>query len=203
MDKLIAFITNHAAHAHWFVFGALLLAGMNVPISTDVLLITCAILAATVVPENTLLLFSTIFVGSCCSACIAYWIGRKFGTKLLKLRYFKKVVTEEKLEKVKNFYGKYGFLTLLFGRFIPFGVRNCIFMSTGLSKFSFKTFFLRDVIACFIWSSLIFSLFYFAGQNHQALYQNLKIVLLSVVAALAVTVITIIWYKRSNTTCEK
>ncbi len=196
MEKLITFITSHAAHAHWFIFGGFLLAGMNVPISTDLLLITSAILAATVIPENTLLLFSSIFFGSCCSACIAYWIGRKFGPKLLKVRYFKKIVTEEKLEKAKNFYKKYGFLTLLFGRFIPFGVRNCIFMSTGLSKFSFKTFLIRDVIACFIWSSLIFSLFYFAGQNHQALYQNLKFILLSVIAALAVTVIAIIWYKR-------
>jgi membrane-associated protein len=64
MDTLIAFFSQHAPHAHFFIFLAILLAGVNIPISIDLLLLLSALLAANVVPENTALLFLSVLLGS-------------------------------------------------------------------------------------------------------------------------------------------
>lgn len=196
MDSIIEFVIQNAHHAHWFIFGSIILAGMNLPISTDVLIIVSAVLAATVVPENTLQLFLGVFFGCTFSAWLAYWIGRAIGPKLCNIRWFSKLLNAKRLEKVKNFYEKHGFLTLLIGRFIPFGIRNCIFMTTGMSKMHFGKFVLRDLVACFTWSAVSFYVFYAMGQNWETLYEYVKTFNILIFLAFLVTVIGVIWYKR-------
>jgi len=198
METLIDFFTRHAAYAHLFVFGAILLAGMNIPISIDLVIILSATLASNVIPEKTIHLYLSVLTGCLLSAWIAYWIGRLFGPKLCKLRFFKKIMPPERIEKVKNYYDKHAFLTLLIGRFMPFGIRNCIFMSSGISKFPFRKFVIRDLVACFTWSSLYFYLIFTLGQNVQTLYHYAKKFNLLIFIAFLVTVIAIIWYKKKT-----
>lgn len=196
MEALIEFVTQHVTLAPWFIFGAILLAGFNIPISVDLLVIISAILAATVAKEQVLLFYFTFFFGCLFSAWIAYWVGRLLGKKLIHVRWFKKLLSPEKIEKVRVFYEKRGLLTLLIGRFIPFGVRNVIFMSSGISKIPFKRFALYDLLACFVWSSTLFSLFYYASQNYQTLYGYMKTFNILIFSLFAVAVIGFIWYKR-------
>jgi membrane-associated protein len=196
MDALLELLLQKAPVAHWYIFFAILLAGMNIPISVDVVILIGAVLSATVIPENTLLLYLVSLIGCYLSAMIAYWIGRVGGAKLTKFAFFSKIISQERLEKVRHFYQMHGLLTLLLGRFIPFGVRNCIFMSTGICKMSFKQFIKRDALACTVWCSSIFFLFYSLGANYQVLLQYLKKANLLLFFAFSVTVIVIIWYKR-------
>lgn len=198
MEKLIEFVVENAHLAHWFIFGGIVLAGFNIPISADLMVIVAAVLAATVVSEHTLLLFLSVFLGCYFSAWVAYWIGRKFGPQLLRFRFFQKILNPERMEKVRSFYEKHGFLTLLIGRFIPFGVRNGIFMSSGMSRVSFGKFILRDLFACLVWTSCSFSLFYLLGQNYKLLYSYAKTFNLLIFALFGVTVIGFIWYKRKK-----
>lgn len=195
METLAELITQHAHNAHWYIFFAILLAGFNLPLSADVLILVGAILAATVVPENTWLLFSSIVLGCYLSAMCAYWLGRLVGTRLTRYRLFAKLLSAHRLSKIKQFYEKYGVLSLIIGRFIPFGVRNCIFMSSGISKVPFGKFILLDALACSLWCSATFYLFYTLGHNYHALWQTLKTFNLLIFAAFSVTVIGIIWYK--------
>ncbi|MBI3236185.1 MAG: DedA family protein, partial [Chlamydiales bacterium] len=117
------------------------------------------------------------------------------GGRLQKMKWFSKLLAKEKIEKVRHFYEKYGILTLILGRFIPFGVRNCIFMTTGLSKLSFLRFALMDALACFLWCSISFYTFYSIGHNFQIICGYLKTFNLFVFSAFAVAGISIIWYK--------
>lgn len=199
MEKWLEFIHTHSHHAHWYIFGAALLAGMNIPISIDLLMIISAILAATIIPANLLKLFFAIFLGCLFSAWIAYWIGRKLGPVLQKFPLFSKMLSEKKMEKVKKFYEKRGFFALIIGRFIPFGVRNGLYMSSGMSRISFLKFAVWDGIACALWSGICFFLYYTLGRNIDALYSRVKIVNLGIFIAFSVTVIAIIWYKRRKT----
>lgn len=195
MEALSEWIIQHAHLAHYFIFGAILLAGLNIPISADLMVIISAVLAATVIPENTIPLFLSIFLGCYFSAWIAFWVGRKLGARLSRFSFFAKIFPPERLEKVKHFYEKYGIWTLIIGRFIPFGVRNCIFMTSGMSKMHFGTFVIRDIFACFIWSSTTFYLFYSLGQNYQLLYQYAKTFNLLIFVTFSMAVIIWIWYK--------
>lgn len=193
---IIETIQEHAHHAHWFAFGGALLAGLNVPISIDFLMIASAILAASVIPQHTLHLFLGIWLGCLFSAWLSYWLGRKAGTTLAKLPLFRKLLAPEKLKRMKNFYERFGIWTFIVGRFIPFGVRNCLFMSSGMSKLSFSHFALRDALACTIWAGSCFTIFYMLGKNIDLLYTRVKLVNAAIFGVFIVTVIAFIWYKK-------
>lgn len=198
MDFLIQLITDHAAYAHWIVFGALMLAGINVPISEDLMIIISALLAATIVPENTEKLFIAVFLGCYISDWASYWIGRSFGRKLWDIKWFAKTVDAKRLEQIQNYYKKYGFWTLLVGRFIPFGVRNCLFLTAGMGKMSFPKFLLSDGIACIISNTVLFSIAYSLGKNYQSLISGIKFFNIFIFALFVVLVISVIWYKRMS-----
>jgi membrane-associated protein len=196
MDTVITWIVQHAAHAHWWIFVALLLAGCNIPVSADMVIVIAGFLAATVVPDHLWLLYGTVVVGCYCSASIAYGIGRFVGRRLCKWPFFRRLLPPERLEKVEKFYSRHGFLTLLIGRFIPFGVRNCIFVSSGMSRVPFLTFALRDLVACFTWTTALFYAVWAVGHNYQVLLAHLKWINIVLFGAFSVTVIAYLWYKK-------
>jgi len=196
MSWLIEWILHHANIAHWLVFFSILLAGINLPISADLIILVSAFLAASVIPEKTWHLFFAVYFGCYFSAWIAYWIGRIAGLRLLQWRWFAKILNPQRLAKISKFHEKYGLLTLVIGRFIPFGMRNCIFMTNGISKIHFGKFILKDLLACFIWSGLSFYLFYRCSQNYEVLVEQIKKWNIFIFAAFLVSLIAIIWYKR-------
>lgn len=196
MESFIEWIVGHAEHAHWFILGAILLAGVNIPISADVLIVIAGFLAAQIVPEHLWHLYFSILVGCYFSAWIAYWFGRLLGQRFSRFRWFNRLLPQERMAKIQSYYQKHGLWTLILGRFIPFGVRNCIFMSSGMSRVSFLKFALWDLLACFIWVSVTFYCFFILGQNYHLLFHQLKIVNIVIFLAFSVTVIGFIWYKR-------
>jgi membrane protein DedA with SNARE-associated domain len=102
----------------------------------------------------------------------------------------------KRLRKVQKFYDKYGLYSLIVGRFIPFGVRNAIFMSSGITKIPFTRFLWFDLIACFIWTSICFTGFYLIGHSYETVKHFLASFYLLIFAAFGVTVISFIWYKK-------
>ncbi|MCB1107624.1 MAG: DedA family protein [Chlamydiia bacterium] len=198
MHQIVDFVTQNGAYAPWIVFSLILLAGFNLPISTDVIMVLTAFLAATTLPEHTFTLFISILLGSYFSAMICYWMGRKVGIKLLKIKYFSKLLPKERLAKIGKFYEKYGLFTLVIGRFIPFGVRNCLFMTTGMSKANFRKFVIRDALACSTWATISFFTLYRLGQNYEILLSKVKTLNLFIFLAFGVTVIALVWYKRKK-----
>lgn len=196
MDAILEFLQLHAGKAHWFVFIGAILAALHIPISIDILMILSATLAATLVPEHTVHLFLAITGGCLLSGWLSYWIGRTLGLKLAQTRFFSRIISPERLDKVRIFYQKYGFFALVIGRFIPFGARNALFMTSGMTKVPFPTFIFRDAIACIFWCSVTFFLFYTVGKNFHVLYNYVKIFNIVIFSALCVTVIGIFWYKK-------
>ncbi|MBP9841165.1 MAG: DedA family protein [Simkaniaceae bacterium] len=193
---IIDLILPHLAYAPLIAFCLILLAGMNLPISTDVILVTSAFIAGSIAPHLTLSLYLAIVLGSYFSAWISYWFGRKIGTYMLQFFFFKKMFPEARLKKIEAFYKKKGLLALLVGRFIPFGTRNCIFMSAGLSKANFTQFALRDAIACPLWATTVFFFFHSLGSNYQLLIHYLKTFNIIVFATFAIIAIFTIWIRK-------
>ncbi|MFY7843404.1 MAG: DedA family protein [Rhabdochlamydiaceae bacterium] len=189
-ELIVNFIQEHIQYAHWVFFFSLLLAGLNIPISSDAIVISSALIAAKISPQHTLRLYLSIFLGSLFSAWISYSIGRLIGPYLQKNRIFRKILSENRLSKIKDFYSKYGFWSLIIGRFIPFGFRNCLFMSSGFTGLPFFTFIWRDLIACFIWSFSLFNFIYHLGQNYLVLYDRSVYILCFMLLMVAVGVVS-------------
>lgn len=198
MQQMINFIVDNGSIAPWISFGLILLAGLNIPISIDVIMVLTAFLAATTLPELTPHLFISVLLGTYFSAWICYWMGRKVGIRLLDIPYFAKLLPQTRLQKLGSFYEKHGLLTLMVGRFIPFGFRNCLFMTTGMSKVNFAKFVWRDAIACTLWVSLCFFSFYQLGYSYEILLKKIKMLNLFIFLAFGVTVIALVCYKKSR-----
>jgi len=198
VEQIVQFIVENSTYAPWIILGLVLLAGCNIPISIDVLMVFSAFLAATTIPEHTFALYLSLLVGSYFSAWIAYWVGRKIGVKLLHFRYFAKIFTKKRLQKISAFYEKHGMLTLLIGRFIPFGMRNCIFFTTGISKYNFVKFVCNDAIACFIWVTLSFFVYYSIGNSYEMLKQKIKMLNIFIFVACGIAAVIFFLYRNKK-----
>lgn len=189
LESLQSYIASHETMAPWAIFFSIALAGLNIPISIDLMIILVAITASRSAHLKWQL-FAGFFLGCILAAWISYGLGRYLGPKLTS-----KLLPDSKQEKIAALLKKYGAASFFIGRFIPFGFRNCLFMTAGLSKYRFMKFALIDALACLIWSSVFFSLFFSLGASFDEMKGVLKIINLSIVAALGVTVIGLFWYK--------
>ena len=199
MEQIAFYIMEHAANAHWVIFGLLMLAGLNIPISEDILLLVSGMLALTMPFEQGLYLYFWVFLGCYLSAWEGYWIGRLVSKSATEGRWLSKYLSEERIERMGNFYNRYGFWTLLVGRFIPFGVRNCLFMTAGMGRMSFPSFIWRDGIACFISTAVLFYFAYCFGKNYEVLYEYFLLyerVVAAILFTLAAVTVVAIWYRR-------
>ncbi len=163
MEDLIAIIQANIEFAPGIIFGMLLLAGFNIPVSEDGMIFISAVLASTH-PGTRLSFFLAVYAGAYFSDLICYWLGRLLGPKLFKIRLFANMASPEKIDKVSTYFDRYGILTLIIGRFIPFGVRNAMFLTAGLSKMDFVKFALADLLACTISVATYFYLYYQYGE---------------------------------------
>ena len=195
MEELLNIIQQNAHYAHWIIFGSLLLAGFNIPVSEDGMLFISALIASKN-PDLKYHLFFGVYAGAYFSDLICYWLGRTLGPKIWKIKFFAKMVSAEKVEKISAFYQKYGMMTLLFGRFIPFGVRNGLFLTAGLGKMNFFRFALSDLLACTISCTLFFNLYFNYGESVIEYVKKGNVVIFSVV----IIVLVALWLKNKSQT---
>jgi membrane-associated protein len=182
------------AIAPWLICSVLLLAGFNLPISEDLMIFMTAILSAKN-PDHMPYLFLGLFAGAYFSDLICYWLGRLLGPKLFQIKLFKNMITPELLEKIKGFYDRFGMGVLIIGRFIPFGVRNGLFITAGLGKSHFGKFAFADFVATLISVSVYFGLYYNYGE---AMIEVIKKGNTFIFSIFIISVIVFLVYKKKK-----
>ena len=199
MEALLSELCAHAESAHWWFLGMLLLAGLNVPLSEDIILIMAGAVTSTCIPDHAARMLFWLYVGCWFSAWEAYTIGRFLGPKLYDIRWFSHVLNPHRIDRLHHYIEKFGILTFILGRFIPGGVRNALFMTCGLGKMPFLRFIARDGIACLFSTCILFYLGYKAGENAQLIIAYFKKYELFIILTLVVTVSgIIIWFNRKR-----
>ncbi len=171
MDFITEILLSSVSYVHFISFGLLILAAFNIPISEDVVIIVSASIAVSRVPENMYLIFLGCYLGAYISDIIAYSIGRYAGPRLLRIKSIKKLLTDSEINKMETYFDKYGGKTLFFGRFIPFGFRNVMFLSAGLTKMYFPKFLIIDLCTVTATSLVLFCLGYSFGKNYEVILQ--------------------------------
>ncbi len=192
LNEAMAMINSNVAWAPWLIFGLLVLAGFNIPVSEDLMLFTSALLALKN-PEYKYQLFLGVYAGAYISDLICYgFIGRYLGAKLFKIKFFASMVTPEKLESINGFFKKYGVMTLILGRFVPFGFRNALFLSAGLGKMNAWKFALSDLLACTISCVSFFWIYFTYGEVAIEYVKRSNYV----IGAIAALIISFVLYKK-------
>jgi membrane-associated protein len=77
-----------------------------------------------------------------------YWIGHKVGMKVLDMKYC--LVKKGQLEKTEEYFVRYGGLTIVIARFVPF-IRTFAPFLAGFGKMSYRWFLTYNVIGAILW----------------------------------------------------
>ncbi|MDR1178960.1 MAG: DedA family protein [Spirochaetales bacterium] len=163
----------------------LLLAGLNVPMSEDIIIITGALLCRKD-PDIMVSTLAAIYAGVIISDFMVYWIGTRIRRGVAKTSLMKKVITEKRLNKIHYYLDKFGIFTFIVCRFIPFGVRNSLFMASGILNLRLRTFSLYDITAACISTNTLFFLVYFLGEQIEKPFKTAGIILFTLLVGLII-----------------
>ncbi len=175
MHQIMESINLYITYAPLAAFIMLILAGLNLPFSEDLIIITSALLART---NNEILLnlYIALLADAIISDHMAYWIGNRIGHGLRK-KNLDKFLTPARLDTVHHYVKKYGIFSFIVCRFIPFGVRNTLFISAGIMRMRYALFTLFDTIAALISVTTLYFLFYHLGSAIERPFHIIGIIL--------------------------
>jgi membrane protein DedA with SNARE-associated domain len=172
------FLQQHIHYAPLVIFALLILAGLFFPVSEDGVIFVTAILSNQF-PYMLVPLVVFLYLGIYTSDLICFFLGHFLGFKLINFEPFKKVLSPNKIRKISYFFHRYGTSVIVIFRFIPFGLRNALFFSAGISSMSVKKFALIDFFASVITTVLFFTTYYFVGQTLITLSRQINMLLLA------------------------
>jgi membrane protein DedA with SNARE-associated domain len=129
--------------------------GTGLPVPEDVVLLT----AGTVCSTGHAVFFAMIPVavaGVVTSDTVLFRIGRKLGPKVIEHPKLKKVLTPERVARVRGRFDRWGVWTVFVARFLP-GVRMPTFLLAGSMGISQQRFWLADGLAvCVFAPAMVF-----------------------------------------------
>jgi len=89
-----------------------------------------------------------------------YWIGHTLGMKVLEKKY--SFVKREHLEKTEEYFSRYGGLTIVIARFVPF-IRTFAPFLAGVGKMSYRWFITYNITGAIMWICAFLLSGYFFG----------------------------------------
>ncbi len=134
--------------AYFAIIGVLLACGLGVPIPEDITLVAAGILAAI----GKISLAGAIavgFVGVLLGDCILFFLGRRYGYRIFKLRLFRTFFTEDRIRIARQRILANSKFICFVARFLP-GLRSPIFLTAGVMGVSPISFLMLDGLAAMI-----------------------------------------------------
>lgn len=138
--------------------------------------------------------------GSVVGALILYLVGYlldyKRLTKLFNSRLGRILhLNLNDLKRTKQWFTKYGYQTVFFGRFIPI-VRSLVSIPAGINKMRLDVFLLLTVSGTLIWNIVLVYLGKYAGENWQTVVTDFQIYYKLILIIVLVVIIVIVIYRK-------
>jgi membrane protein DedA with SNARE-associated domain len=102
-----------------------------------------------------------------------YGIGRIWGTRLVEMRWMKRVLPVDKKLKIEENFHRYGVWVLLFARLLP-TIRSPIYIMAGVMRVPFSLFVFADGLYAIPGVSLLFFLGYWLGDQFKDLIESFE-----------------------------
>ena len=170
MEFLISFFSDYGYFAVLFV---LIICGFGVPIPEDITLVSGGVISGLGYTNVHIMLVVSLF-GVLLGDSTMYWLGRIYGTKILRFRPIRRFLTLERLRMVRSKFEQYGNRVLFVARFLP-GLRAPIYMVAGITRrVSFIRFLLLDFFAAIISVPIWVYLGDFGASNLDWLHEQIK-----------------------------
>ncbi len=176
------------------IFIATFIESTFVPVPSEVTMIPAGMLVAkeemSFLPD---LASSTL--GVIGGSCFNFWIGLRFGRRLLD-RYGKYIfIQSEFLLKTERFFGNYGKMAVFAGRILP-GVKHYIAFAAGIARMKFSHFMINTSAGGLVWMWLLLEVGRMAAKNaanENATIGGFETILIGIVGMTLVT-----WIIKKN-----
>ena len=197
-NSLVNFFTAHIPYWPLVCFSLLLLAGFNIPVSEDAVIILSAGVTFT---DRSLILptWLALYLGILVSDIMVYWWGHFLSKGMFQFKKIRKKLTPQKIRLVAKTMDDYGFRTFIVCRFIPFGVRNTLWLSCGFVGLPFRKFVLYDSIAAVVSCSALYHLILFVGETASFAYKIVGLIMFTALITLAVFMVRHVIKKETAT----
>jgi membrane protein DedA with SNARE-associated domain len=184
-------------------FASLVAAGVGAPIPEEIPVIGAGIWVASnrdLWPWAWLIL-PVCFAGILISDVLLYGIGRLWGTRLLKHRFFVRLMPPGRREQIESNFQRYGLRILLLVRWLP-GIRSPMFVTAGTMRLPLSRFVVADAIAAIAGHSLLFFLAFWFGDQFKTLVEHAEnrvqstirpLIILAVIVAVTVYLLIHFW----------
>jgi membrane-associated protein len=107
----------------------------------------------------------SLFVVCCLGAFLGYQINYLLGSRVglpLVTRHFSSIITEQKLEKSRYFYSRWGNAAISIGRFFPV-IRTIIPFLAGISRMDLRQFTAYNILGAMFWPPIVAGFGYLCG----------------------------------------
>lgn len=123
------------------------------------------------------------FIGNVIGYSTGKYVGKKLFTKTNSI-FFK----QQHLETTRNFYNKYGGLSLVTGRFLPI-VRTFAPIFAGIIEIPFWKFNGYNILGAFLWVWTLIPLGYFLGNQFPQLIEYIEYIIIGIVILTSIILI--------------
>lgn len=137
--------------------------GLVLPLPGFSLVFTTSVLAATTGQFNIFAIIATATAACILGYIVGYETGRRYGPKLFSEKNTR-AFTPEHAAKATKFMKRYGYPTLIIGRFLPF-LHSATPLLSGFAKTPYAPFTILNVIGAVMWSLAAALLGYFVGDT--------------------------------------
>jgi membrane protein DedA with SNARE-associated domain len=153
------------------IFILLILGSIGLPFPEDTTLILCGFLVAHDMIKP-LPGFIVIYTGLLVSDYFLYWIGKRYGKRVVEHKKFQKLISSERLLYLEGKFKKWGVLVVLFGRHL-LGLRAQIFLVAGVMRMPPLKFLIADAGTALFTIVLMGGIGYVGGNSIQVLKKDL------------------------------
>ncbi len=192
--KVFVFVTGLTGfNAYAAILAVLFACGLGVPIPEDITLFAAGLLAY----KGQISLTGAVLVGLAgvlVGDTFIYTIGRIFGRRVLTWPVFRRLFTQTRMEKAERRIQRNARIICFTSRFAP-GLRAPIYLTSGILRIPFSTFFTMDALAALISVPVWVYLAYFLGDKIEQLFEIAKTAKLGIGIILVVLLAFFIFHK--------
>ena len=180
------------------ILAALLLGSLGVPIPEEMPIVAAGILSHQGLARWWLAL-PVCVLGVLSGDTVLYWVGRRWGERVLGWRVVRRVLTPPRVEWLETAYREHAMKTVAMARHVT-GLRAAAFLTAGIARVPFWKFILADAAAAAVSVPLAFGLAYFFTHQIGAILADVQCVerWLALVGLVAVAGALVVYAARWN-----
>jgi membrane protein DedA with SNARE-associated domain len=197
MEQAREFLTHFQGVGGYITFFFIIMGcGMGLPFNSDLCLIAASVLAA-MGYFNLKILMILAWFAILTGDTAVFFVGRKWGKKLLSVRPFSWLFKPEKIAMAETFLNTRGTKFLFIVRFLPL-IRTVLFFTAGSLQVAPRTFFKMDTAATFIYLPLLMGTAYYTSENIDEVIAIMKRFQFGLLAVVFLVSLALVFRKKNR-----